>query len=105
VLSSAREDEAKRLFGVHLELRAEASAHVGGDDPELGLGDSRRAGQGHARDVRNLTGRPHRELTRRRDRLHEHRARLDGIRDEPLLPVPALDGHGSVGERFLGGAF
>ncbi len=93
-----REREAERLLGVDVELRAEAAADVGGDDPQLRLRDARDERQGRAQDVRDLRRRPEREVARRR-RLHEHAAGLDRVRDQPLLAVALAHGDGRLGEQ------
>ena len=93
------EHEAQGLLRVDVELRAEPTADVGGDDPELGLRDPRRSGEGHPRDVRDLRRRPHRVLIRREHRLHEDAPRLDRVRDQPLLAVVLLHGDRRLGEE------
>ena len=77
-----------------LELAAEAAADVGGDHPDLGLGHAGRRGQREPQDVRDLGGRPHRELLT--GRVDHDRAGLHERRDQPLLAVLPLD-HDAVG--------
>ena len=48
---------AQQLLGVHVELRAEGAADLGGDDPHLVLGDAEREGRHDLEDVRDLRGR------------------------------------------------
>ena len=47
----------------------------------------------------HLRRRPERELAGRGHRLHEHAARLDRVRDQPLLAVALLDGDVRLGEQ------
>ena len=95
-----RERERERLLGVDVELRAEPAADVGRDDAELRLRDpDDHREQRDARDVRHLRRRPQRELARRGNRLDDHAARLDRVRDQPLLAVALADGHVGLGEQ------
>ena len=77
------------LLGRRLQLAAEPAADVGGDDPDLGLGDAHRRGDEEPQDVRDLGGRPDRHLLA--GRVDDHRAGLHEGRDQPLLAVLALD--------------
>ena len=82
------ERERERLLGVDVQLRAESAADVGRDHAELRLGDPQHHRERHARDVRDLRRRPHRQLARGREGLDKHAARLDRVRDQPLLAIP-----------------
>ena len=97
----ARERQAERFLGVHVELRAEGAADVRRDHAQLRLRDPGHHRQRHAEDVRDLGRRPHRVLALRRARLDEHTAGLHRIRDQPLLAVVLLDGHGGLGEEAV----
>ena len=93
----AREQQREHLFRGDLELRAEAAAHVRRDHPQLVLGDAGDEREHDAQHVRDLGGGPHRVLVA--DRGADHGPRLHRGRDQPLLPVGALDHHGRVAER------
>jgi hypothetical protein len=97
----AREHERERFLGVDVELRTEAAADVRCDHAQLRLRNSRDHREGHARDVGNLRRRPHRQLARCRERLHDHSARLNRIRNQALLSVALLDGDIGVRELLL----
>ena len=97
-----REREAERLLGVDVQLRAEPAADVRGDDPQLRLGDAGDEREGRAEDVRDLGRRPHRVLALSGDGLHDHAARLDRVRDQPVLVVALLHRHRRLGEQPLG---
>ncbi len=77
------------LLGSGLQLAAETTTDVGGDDPDLGLGYAGGGRQGEAEDVRDLGRRPHGELLT--GRVDHDAARLHERRDEPLLSVLTLD--------------
>ena len=96
-----RNGERECFFRVDVQLRAEAAADIGSDHTELRLGNPCDPAQRDARDVRHLCGRPQRELARRRDRCHEHRARLDRIRDQPVLAVALRHGHRGLREQTV----
>ena len=81
-----RDHEDEDLLGGDLQLAAEAAADVGGDHPQLVLGQPERRRQHRAQDVRDLRGRPHGELLA--GRVDDHRARLHERRDQPLLAEP-----------------
>jgi CO/xanthine dehydrogenase Mo-binding subunit len=95
-IEPARDRERERLLGVDIELRAVATADVGRDHAQLRLGDAGDAAQRDACDVRHLRRRPERELARRRDGRDEHRARLDRVRDQPVLAIALGDRHGGL---------
>ena len=95
----ARDRERERLLGVDVQLRAEAAADVGRDHAQLRLGDAGDAAERDAGDVRHLRRRPERELAGRRDRRDEHGARLDRVRDQPVLAIALLDRDGGLGEQ------
>ena len=86
-----REMAAKRFFGVHVQLRAEAPTHFGRDDSQLVLGHANHARQKRPQVMRHLRRRPdgHRAFTCvvRRD----HGSRLDGHRGEPLVVDTLFD--------------
>jgi hypothetical protein len=86
--------------GVDLELPAEPTTDVGRDHAQLVLRDAGDQRQHHPQDVRDLGGRPQREVVALR--LHDDRARLHERRDEPLLHEPPADDDIGVGERLLG---
>ena len=88
-----RQGEADRLLGVRVELRPEAAAHVGGHHAQLGLGDAAGDGLGGPHDVGDLAGGVHRVLAHRHVGLHDHPARLHGVRDEAPQPVAVLHLH------------
>ena len=86
----AGERDREELLGVDVELRAEAAADVGCDDPQLRLGQAERRRGEDAQDVRDLGGRPERHVSTRL-RPREHATRLDRVRDQPRLHVAVLD--------------
>ena len=101
----AAERQRQRLLRVDVQLRAEAAADVGRDDPQLRLGDAGHAGERHLRDVRDLRGRPQRELALGRDRHRQTAARLDRVRDQARLDVPLLHhDRRRVEDRLVAGA-
>ena len=83
-----------------LELAAEAAADVGRDHPDLGLGHAGGRREREPQDVRDLGGRPHRDLLA--GRVDDDGARLHEGRDQPLLAVLALD-HDAVAAGLLDG--
>ncbi len=85
-----RHGDRDRALAVYLDLRAEATADVRCDHADLRLGDAENELQDETDDVRRLRRRPERDLARGTD-LCEHSTRLDRIRDEPRLVVPARD--------------
>ena len=93
--------QAQGFLRVDLELRSEPAADLGGDDPQLGLGDPRRDGHGHPDDVRDLGGRPHRELAGDGVGRPEEAAGLDRIGDQAGQIVTSLDDHRGIGERLV----
>ena len=86
----AGESDREELLGVDVELRAEAAADVGCDDPQLRLGQAERRRDEDAQDVRDLGRRPERHLATRLG-PREHAARLDRVRDQRRLVVAVLD--------------
>ena len=58
----AGQGDGDELLGVDLQLGAEAAADLGGDHPDLGLGDAEDEGQEHPQEVRDLGRRPDGEL-------------------------------------------
>ncbi|SCD60345.1 hypothetical protein GA0115245_11005 [Streptomyces sp. di188] len=88
-----RDRQRDRLLAVHLELGAEAAAHVGRDDPQLVLGYPGHHGEHHPQDVRDLRGRVHGVLAGRGERGDHHRTRLHRVGDQPLLVVAAPEDH------------
>ena len=94
----AGHQEREHLLRGDLQLAAEAAADVGGDDPQLVLGDAGDHRQHHPQDVRDLGRRPHREVVALR--LDDDRARLHERRDQPLLDEPPADDDLGVGERL-----
>ncbi len=95
----ARDQQRQHLFRGDLELRPEAAAHVRRDHPQLVLGDAGDEREHDPQHVRDLRGRPQGVLVG--DRGAHHRARLHGRRDQPLLPVGALQYDRRVAERGL----
>jgi hypothetical protein len=91
------------LLRRRLELAAEATANVGGDDADLGLGHPGGRREGEPQDVGDLRRRPHGQLLPRR--VDDDRARLHERRDEALLAVLALDDDAvlaGLGDRLVG---
>ena len=72
-----------------LQLAAETTTDVGGDDPDLGLGYAGGGRQGEPEDVRDLGRRPHGDLLA--GRVDHDAAGLHEGGDQPLLAVLALD--------------
>src|SRR5919112_1425181 len=79
------------LLGVHVQLGAEASAHVGGDNPELLLRYPARQGEYELGYVGDLGRRVQHVLAVLRLPLCDGRPRFDGVGDQPLLDVALLD--------------
>ena len=94
------ERDGQRLFAVDVELRAEAAADVGGDHPDLRLGDPEHELQREAQDVRRSASPTTGDVAGRAD-LREHAARLDRIRDQPRLDVAPGDDDVSRIDRRL----
>ena len=81
-----RQRDREKLLRVDVELRAEASSHVGRDDAYLRLRDAEDERHREAQDVRHLRRGPQRDVARRPD-LREHASRLDRVRDQARLDV------------------
>ena len=96
-----RQSERERLLGVDVELRAEAAADVRRDHPQARLGHAEDDREPEAQDVRDLGRRPERVLVGRGLVGRDHAARLDRVRDQALLAVALLHGHGRVAEDAL----
>ena len=86
----------EQLLGVDVELRAEAAADRGRDDPQLVLGDAERDRHHDLEDVRDLRRRVERDVAAERLRHHAHAAGLHRHRDQALLDVALLDRVGGV---------
>jgi hypothetical protein len=89
----AGQGDGGELLGVDLQLGAEAAPDLGGDHPELGLGDPEAQGQEEPHKVGDLGGRPDGELALGGHRLDDDAARLDGVGDQPGVEVALLDDH------------
>ena len=92
----ARERDGQQLLRVDVELRAEAAADVGRDDPQLRLVHAETGRGEDAQEVRHLGRRTQRHVARRAGH-GEHGPRLDRVRDQPRLAVRPRDDH--VGAR------
>ena len=86
--------------GVTCSLPPKPPPDVGGDHPQLVLGDAGDQRQHHPEDVRDLGGGPHRVVVALR--LDDDRARLHERRDQPLLDEPPADDDLGVGEGLVG---
>ena len=94
----AGDDEGDDLLGVHVELGAEAAADVGGDHPQLLLGDAGGQRQHQPQDVRDLGGRVDRVLVGRGESASTTTARGSiAVGMQPLLDVAALDDDAALG--------
>ncbi len=93
----AGDQHREHFLGGDLELGAEATAHVGGDDPDVLLRDAEEGRQREPQHVRDLGGRPQGDLTGHVT-ARDHRARFHRARDQPLLPVVPLDHHRRIPE-------
>ena len=99
---------ADELLGVHVELATKASAHAGGDNPELLFRHAQGEGPHDLQDVRDLGRRVERHIPVVGCRNRGHAARFHGRRDEPLVYVGlchvvcgVLEGFGDgVGVRY-----
>ncbi len=89
------------LLRSRLELAAETTADVGGDDPDLGLGYAGGGRQGEPEDVRDLGRRPHGDLLT--SGVDHDAAGLHERGDQPLLAVLALDEDAVGAGRLDGG--
>ena len=91
-----------RLFGVMVDLRAEAAADIGGDDAQFRLGDVEDEGAHQEPDhMRVLARRVERVLAGRAVKLADRGARLHRVRDEPVVDEVELDDVRRLGEgRF-----
>jgi hypothetical protein len=92
---------ATNSSAVDLQLGAEAAADLGGDDPELGLGDAEDQGQEDPHEVRDLGRRPDGELALGRHRLDHDGARLERVGDQARVEVALGDHHRGVGEDLV----
>ena len=93
----AGDQQGEHFLRGDLELGAEPAAHVRRDHPDVLLRDAGDQGQHDPQHVRDLGGRPQRELAAHA--AAHHRARLHGAGDQPLLPVVPLEHHLGAGER------
>ena len=95
----ARQGQHEHLLRVDVQLGAEAAADVGRDHADLRLGNAEHDRGEHPEDVRDLRRRPQRQLVH--DGLREAGARLDRVRDQPVLPQAAADGRRRLGEELV----
>ena len=95
----ARAPGHERLLGVHLQLRAEAAADVGGDHADALLGDAELAGQERAHEERDLRGRGQRQGVAAP--LGHHRAWLDRRSRRAVVDDAPLDDLVRLGEPGL----
>ena len=98
---AAGDGQGDGLLGVDVELAAEAAAHVRGDHAQLLFSDAADGRHQQAHEVRDLRGRPERELAGGRGRLGQHGAWLHRGGHHPLLDEPA--GHDHLGPAPRGG--
>ncbi len=85
-VDALRRPDHRRLFGVQVDLRAEAAADVGRDDAHLVLGQAEHEGRHQqALDVRILVRDVERVRVVGAVVRRERRARLDRVRDEPVV--------------------
>jgi hypothetical protein len=90
------------LFGVEIDLAAEAPAHVGRDDPDLVLFEAVHERQQQPDQVRRLGGGPHRELAGAGVPLRHHAAGLHGVGDKPLVDDALPHHHPGFTEGLVG---
>ena len=96
-------DEAhKRLFGVDVQLAAEAAAHFGGDHAQVILGHAEHLRHQRAQQVRDLRRGVQRQVLFRAAVFRHHAAGFHGGRNQALAGDALLHHHLSFGERFLG---
>ena len=96
-------DEAhQRLFGVDVELGAEAAADLGRDDAQQILRHAENAGDQGAQQVRDLGGGIQGQRFLAGAPLGDHAARLHGGRDQALAGDALLDDDFGVAECLLG---
>ena len=95
----AGDQHRQHFLGRDLQLRAEPAAHVGRDHPDVLL----RMPVTRASMTRSTCGIWVADHNVNSSPSHggDHRARLHRARDQPLLPVGALQHHGGVAERGL----
>ena len=80
-----REPPDDRLFGVHVELGAEAAADFGGDRADAVLGKTEDERELRAQQVRDLGRRVERQRLGAGVPARRHRTGFDGDRREPLV--------------------
>jgi hypothetical protein len=97
----AGEGERERLFGVDVELGAEAPAHIGGDDAKLRVGYAAHEGEYVLHEVGDLGRGVDGSGAGGRFGVHHDGARLDGARDQALLDVAPLDDDVGFIEGFV----
>ncbi len=93
--------DAEQLFGVDVELAAEAAAHSGSDDAELVLGHAQGDGGHHLQDVGHLGGGVEGQIAAEGLGHGAHGAGLHGDGDQPLLHISLADLVGGVGEGLV----
>ncbi len=99
----ARRPQADDLFRIDEDLRAETAADIRRDDPQLVL--RRHADEGgddQTRDMRVLRGIPQRQIVGAGVVFGQRRARLHGVRHQPVVDDVELGDVLGVGESGLG---
>ena len=98
-----RRPEADDLLGIGEDLRAEAAADVGGDDPELVLRrDIDEGGEHDPKEMRVLGGVPERQMFVAGIVLGDHGTRLHGARHRAVVDDIEPGDVRGAGERLLG---
>ncbi len=99
-----RQVRDERFLGVHVQLRAEAAAHLGRDDPQFVLGDANHRRQQRPQQMWNLRRRPDRERALARLERRDDAARLDRHRREALMDQPMPDHAVGAAKRLVDAA-
>ena len=94
-----REMRAQRLFGVHVQLRAEPAADFRRHDAQLRFGDAEHVRQQRPQQMRDLRRRPQRQRPFAAVVGRDDGARLDRHRRQPLMIETVLDDPVGVPER------
>ena len=103
-LQLLRSPGADRFFRIDIDLRPEAAADIGGDNPELGFRNAQHEGTDHKpRQMRVLRGGEQRVGLVDGVVFRHGGTRLHRVRNKTVVPHFQLDHRGSLGQRGLGG--
>ena len=99
----ARRPRRHRVLGVEERLHAEAAADVGREDAHLGSVDLERTGQDVGEQPAALRAGVQRDRARGGIEVGDRRARLDRVRDQPVVDHAQPGDVGRLGERGVDG--